>query len=622
MRSAISFQLLAISLFALFLAACGPAVFDPNMRAIEAQQQAEIYGYMATGSAQAPIIAITQTAAGFAMEQAQAQATSMAGAQTQGAVWTITAQSWTPTPNATQTAVFSVLYAESTRMANVAIEDNQRIARAEITNKIRAVWGYALVLIASILAVMFSYVWMKRLSYSTVGVAPDGKPLPLLNFIDAVYTDLDKAANGTSGLSKDYLKLLPAITADRQQLVTATAQFVDLHTRRARVPKGLLELQPQPLSAADELQSDPQTNFLLPEWKIIEGWDGKTGLPYYTAKGLETMDLDKAPHLSVLGATGSGKTRRFLRPLIACALAAGHRVLIIGKAKDYWVFADHPNATLIKVSQLNKPEEALRYAHILETVVAEMNRRDDVLTAAHQSTWARAGHGRTFILCDELGNALNTMDLSNKDAANATRGWAEALAAEGRAVGLQGWFASQRATGMLGIYSQTQQAVFRVAVNEERQHRSLVGASALGEGYYFANFGASVPEIGGGFEPSDTELREFLSARSAPQLESESWIEGIVSSVPELLPVVEKAESLPAPRETLGSFLSSLSEREAKIIDLHIEGKSNRQIELEVFGSAGGQSYTKVSCLVRRYAELNRPTSSSGSVLNLGNAAA
>ena len=585
----------------LFMAACAPAgvpvvtsggsTVDPfvaveyaERTAVAAQDEAEFYGRQLTATAQAPIVAITQTAAAFVMEREFAQATQQSQMATETAAWTATAMSWTATPNATMTAVFANSYAESTQIANTITMDNLEVERARTTNTMRAMSGYVIGFLVLFVGLMFGIVMARKLAVNVNPVDARGNPLPMIDVVEGIAWDIDRAVNGVIGTRKGFLKLLPAITAERQDEVTKRDQFVDLKTRAARLPKNLVDAQgmkflPEPTAEQVQIESE----FLLPSWDLVNGWDGKKGLPYYTAKGLELIDIDQYPHLSVLGATGAGKSRRFLRPLIACALAAGHKVVIIGKSADYWPFETHVNAKLLKVSKITEPAEAMKYAGYLEAIVAEMNRRDDVLTASRKSTWSHAGNTRTFIVLDELGNAMRLMD---KEYASQCRIWVEGLVSEGRKAGFNIVLANQRATGMAAILSQTGKAIFRVERDEEKAHKSLMGASDLHDGYFLAKFGAS--KLAGAFEPTDEEIVKFMASRPVAKLEDDDWIDGVVVGQSQLA-AGKEAKVLPVPDEGL----------ETKIRELAGQELSMTAIVRAVWGSGAGEAFAKRSEIVK-----------------------
>jgi hypothetical protein len=610
-----------LTLAVLILAGCAtPAqqvdpsgyVIAPGVAAESARQTKEAYGAQedfynsqasatsaaSTSFAFAPYATGTQAAVELAVQKMYSDATSTAAASTQTADANLQAFN----ARSTSEAGIYTQVAGVTQQAMIVIQRNDELAfeRARSVNMMKASFGYFVFIVILFVATAWAYTMIKRLQFSPVGVSPEGAPLPLLNFIDGTFTDLDRSANGTVAVNQKYLELLPIITDERQNEVTRLAQLSNMHTRRRALPHALLKSQgllPEP--EMGELEQIENSDFLLPAWEIINGWDGKGGLPYYTSRGLELIDVDRFPHLAVLGATGTGKSRRFLRPLIACALAAGHRVVIVGKSADYLPFVNHPNADLLRVSSITQQGQAERYAGILESLIVEMNRRDDVLSAAHQSTWAHAGHPRTDIVLDEVGNALRLMDSATGRQA---RIWIEGLVAEGRKVGFNIWMANQRATGMAAILSQTGKAIFQVAADEERAHHSLRGASELREGYFMARFGA--PRMAGSFEPSDMELIQFMNSRAVAPLEPEPWIEGIV--IPEdALPGVEQAKLTP-PAKTTGEFVHGLSEWEVTALSLYQNGTDESDIVQEVFaGDDPKVGAVMVKELIARWKQVN-----------------
>lgn len=553
------------------------AVEQAQRTAEAAQNEADFYGRQLTATAEAPIVAITQTAAAFAMEQQFAQATQQSQMATETAAWTATAMSWTATPNATTTAVFANSYAESTKIANTIELNNLQVERARTTNTMRAMSAYVIGFLVCIMGLMFAIVWARKFAVNVNPVDERGNPLPMFDVVDGTAWDIDRAPNGFVSTRRSYLKQLPTITAERQDEVTKRDQFVDLRTRAARLPKRLVDEQgmkflPEPTAEEAQVERD----FLLPSWELVNGWDGKRGLPYYTAKGLELIDIDQYPHLSAIGMTGMGKSRRFFRPLIACALAAGHKVVIIGKSADYWPFETHPNAKLLKVSKITEPEQAMKYAAILQAIVAEMNRRDDVLTQSRKSTWAHAGNYRTFIFLDELGNALRLMD---KEYSNQSRIWVEGLVSEGRKAGFNIVLANQRATGMASILSQTGKAIFRVERDEEKAHKSLSGASELRDGYFLAKFGAS--KLAGAFEPTDEEITHFLASRPVERLDDDDWIDGQVIEQKQVT-AEKEAGKLPV-------------DEVRKVIDLLESGEATSAIVRQMWGVTGGGKFLRLN---------------------------
>lgn len=466
-----------------------------------------------------------------ALAIAQAQITGTAQAvQIQQIGWTATAQSWTPTPSPVPTATMTpsitptptidvtqtlVVAQANAEMTQIALKSDGLKA----TNMVKAWAPYFVAVLALGLALFFGYVGARRFSMMPTPVHGDtGRSMPMVNVLEGVAWDSDRMANAMSVVKREYVKVLPEITGVRQDMVN---QMV-----LAKLPKRL----PEPVSTLEAPKQLTAVNdagglFPLPDWSLVNGWQGeKSLLPYgLTSSGLGFVDVGRFPHLATIGATGEGKSRRFFRPLITCALAAGHRVVIVGKTADYFVFDGHPNVTLVRVAQITKPEQAERYVQILNALVDEMNRRDDYLTSARKSTWAQAGRENTWLVLDEIANVIRLM--SRVGRAGEVVMAVEGLVSEGRKVGFNVLISNQRATGMAGILSQTGKAVFRVERDEEKAHKSLEGASALRSGYFLAKFGAV--HLTGAFEPSDDEIAAFLGSRPVPELDRD-WVDGKV----------------------------------------------------------------------------------------------
>lgn len=266
-------------------------------------------------------------------------------------------------------------------------------------------------------------------------------------------------------------------------------------------------------------------NIVTPAWSLFESWDGKDGIPYgISERGLEQVSIQLVPHGGVFGKTGSGKSRGFLRPFIAGAIASGQRVVIIGKEVDFWPFAQHPNVKMIGVRNITQEDEAARYADYLLHIVEEMNRRDEYLTARHVSTWDQAGRENTLIILDELGNALDMMPSQIRQEAHRR---VSGVVREGRKYGLNIWLATQRAVGFKSIVEQLGRAVFYLSDAEASRYAlGFPGAETLGTGQFFAKFHRTMKCSS--FEPTDEELKDFLQGRNVKVHEPITWIEGKV----------------------------------------------------------------------------------------------
>lgn len=568
--------------FVFFACASPPTSVDPYVMVESAQRtseaaqnQADFFGSQLTATARAPIVGYTSTAAAVSIAQTEAIGTVTFAAYTKSAQETEIASLWTPTPvpthtpDITATVVYAMVQAEGTKMANETELNNLKIKRVQMSNTFWAVF-LPILLLCLLIAAGYVGITLSR-SFRKHIVQRDEKgdsPL-IMDIVNGQLIDLDANPNHSTYGNKSilehafeqwlsrkfgYIPQLPAITSERQDLVKERDQITDFHVRQSAVLKRLPQagsVPPQLPAPANSLPSPsymPELprpavdGFIRPNWSQALDWDGRKGIPYFTAQGLKLIDVEQYPHIAVLGMTGMGKSRRWIRPLIAFALALGDRVLVIGKATDYFPFEDQPNVTLLKVSKFTQPDQAERYSRILETIVAEMNRRDDVMSASHQSTWTRAGHTRTWIVLDELGNALRMMGHEQYQA----KIWVEGLVSEGRKAGFNIVLANQRATGMSSVISQTGKAIFRVEDDEVKAHKSLTGASSLAEGYYFARFGTV--DLAAAWEPSDQQLKDFLASRNVKPLEPDNWIDGkiiepklLVEKDPDIIPVSDES---------------------------------------------------------------------------------
>jgi len=331
-------------------------------------------------------------------------------------------------------------------------------------------------------------------------------------------------------------------------------------------------------------------NMLTPEWSIIQNWNGDGGIPYgVSSQGLERVSIQQVPHGGIFGQTGKGKSRYFLRPFIAGAIASGQRVIILGKQADFWPFAQHPNVKMIPVRHITQEGEAARYAEYLKRIVEEMNRRDDYLTANHVSTWDRAGRENTLIVLDELGNAL---DMMPREIAQEAHRWVQGLVKEGRKAGFNVWLASQRAVGFKSIVEQLGRAVFYLADADASRHAlGFPGAEQLSDGHFFAKF-HGVRKCAA-FDPSDEELVTFLKGRNVKTHEPIEWIDAeVISESP------ATSSSQPAPQNIPDR---AEAERDLKILDMHLDGISQAEIERTMFGRTGGDGYYKVKAVIDRY---------------------
>jgi hypothetical protein len=499
----------------------------------------------------------------------------------------------------TQTAIAFIPVLETAGASTaVSATKTAQIENQQYRAEVAGIWIGKFFISVLALLVLFGIGWLivvgvRGLNFKLAQMEPDGNGRFKAVAHDAIpgkekkLVNINLAHRAITGNDTDDLTAEQALTnaMDQRQLEATRAIATSLPIMRQIARQAVKQTQAS-LPDANLTISKPMAPLLsagmpAPPWSMITNWDGKNGIPYgVSEQGMEFVQLSDVPHGGIFGKTGKGKSRYFLRPFIAGAIAAGHRVIIIGKQADFWPFANHPNVKMIAVRNITEAAEAERYAGYLKRVVMEMNRRDEELTSRRISVWDREN---TLIVLDELGNAV---DMMPREVAQDAKRWVQGLVKEGRKAGLNVWLASQRAVGFRGIVEQLGRAVFHLADAEaSRIALGFAGAESLIDGHFFAKFN-DVRECTS-FDPTDDELAAFLRERSVPAYEPINWIEGQVVGE-------GKAESEQPVTETK-------AERDLRIWNMHLDGKSQADIERTVFGYKGGNAANAVSEVISRY---------------------
>lgn len=344
------------------------------------------------------------------------------------------------------------------------------------------------------------------------------------------------------------------------------------------------------------------------DWKFVENWDGKGNLiPCGVKKnGPAFVNIDDNDHYALFGLTGEGKSRGWLRPFLAGLLVSGHRAIILGKTGDFWMFDSYPNVNLIPVRDVTEKTEARRYADYLYRMVREMNQRDAWLTARHQSTWKRAGRENTFIVLDEIGNALEQMAKAERD--DCMR-WIASLVKQGRKNGFHVITASQRAVGFKNIVEQMSRVVFRLS--DEASSRIALGQAGAEElpqkkGKFFAKF--DTIDLYGSFMPTDEQLIQFLHSRPVEQHEPLDWIDATI--IEDVSAPVSAGVSVPVSGVSVETT-EPTTDRTAQIREAYFSRINSRiefslrDLERDVFGANGGAFFKEVR---RAIAEIENVT--------------
>jgi hypothetical protein len=310
----------------LLVAACAPAVSPEVQRdlfvdaqssrltADAALQQAQLQEQFLTATAQAPIVHITETAAAqaiaetqsaaaMAMQQQYWTATAQQAATDTAVPLTQTAQWWTPTPDATQTAAFAVLSAQQTQVANQAIRDNLQREREEIANQFWAIIPGVAIVVGILGLVVLLMILVRRQRFQPAQVDARGNVLPILDIVEADFTDIDRSPNFQGTLSKQVLtrvlawwihnKLgmppqLPEVTARRQDDTTQRDQLLDLATRG--LPDSQSSRKEVKKLAGQEMTRQLTDSILTSRYKVLE--PGGQDLEVIDSEVIQVLDQD------------------------------------------------------------------------------------------------------------------------------------------------------------------------------------------------------------------------------------------------------------------------------------------------------------------------------------------
>lgn len=566
---------------------------------------------------------------------AQAQLTSTSQAlEVQIIGWTATAQSWTPTPSLTPvptvtpsitpTPTINVTGTMMVEKMNAEIAEMQREAeRQDLTNKFWAVITPTLIVVFVLLVVFGGAYAAITISRSRdVKIIDRGeKDAPLMiSLSKRRVLDMDSSPNFSASFDESLLRqafmhwlkvkfgvnpVMPEITSSRQDVVKERDQIMNAGSRAKAASVSSIQKLAPPTPPSDDWGKDkPADLFPLPSWDLANSWNrDKDSLPLGNSfRGLEYWDLRVQAHLAVFGMTRSGKDRRLLRPLVAFMLASGQRVVLIGKETDFLPFIGHPNAVFVPVYDVTEREEAQKYASALEACVTEKNNRIRYMASRGLSLWEEE---RTFALLDELGNAI--LEMPN-DLADFAMRKARSTVNEAGKAGISLVFSAQRPKGFIDLTTQCGRVAFQVESDKERNYAlGMSNADQLPDiptGYFYKKFRAL--NVTGGFEPSDDEIRSYLSRYTVRALPKADWIDAV--STPRI--DQPKAEVISLPGETTIQEKPK-NDDEERIIELHRQGKKPSVIIREIWGITGGGRYSEKSDLVKSVLEKRDFSSSS-----------
>lgn len=613
-------QLILLFVIALLVAGCGTpsqtvvsvpqrpttdpfiAVEQAERTAEAARNEADFYSRQLTATAEAPIVAITATAAAFQMEQEFARATQISQMATETAAMTSTAMSWTPTANATATKIAIQIQAEGTMTANQVELNNLKVERERTMNTVKAMSAYVVGLAFLFIALMFGIGQAKKSSIFVVPSDERGNPHPI--FLDGVVVDVDRLPNGMAAMDKGYLKQLPAITAERQDMVTGHDQMIDLKTRSAAVRRLTKNLEQAMLPAFTQEPAtvaepdDYDLHMALPHWDLMRDWNGQADPLGFGKRGLITSKSSSL-HLMISGKSGSGKTRFMLRTITTADLSKGTIVIDLGgpASVGFGVFRNHPN---FYTAPVHTPRDIVP---CLQSIYEEMKERKAVI-GGMDTDWEHWGSQppRPFVtlLMDELGNMAEDLFYDKDDKRHELWGemWSliTRIGNEGRKVGIRFAAALQNPTSdSVDLRFRRNCTLVSFQLGDKSQSSAFLGstgAEQLTEGHFMARVESVL--FGGGFCPSDDEIMAYLRGRQVREAEPSKWIDAVVTKQ------VEGPREAPAQVDEIGQLAES------------IRGEWNPTMSKRAVGRLLGKSYAgawaeKIDQVVERLTATTTP---------------
>jgi len=619
---------IGLAILFILLTSCSaqPTSFDPGIQAAKDQMtsdaydsQAQLNWLIASVTAEAPILAITQRAAELNFQQTQS---SMSLTQI-AASWTATpspipTSTPTPTPNYEATR-------ENLSLVTIQTQTTMDLEAQESSNNFW-VMVRTLTFAVIVLGIAFRFITYSR-ERRRKPIARDehGKPQPIIDIVSGRYVDQDANPNyfdmDQSILAQLFIHWLktkhgfqpnmPAITAERQDRVKERQQIIQIETiRHLRLPKAKIDSEvmkfiPEQIDERDS-DSDRYPELPLPSWVELNKWDGDL-LPIGNDEQAQLIRLDTSqrPHLMYVGKSRSGKTLTGERTSVACLLTQGWNVIVMGKRVDWMPFTDHPNFKLLAV---DVRKDAQKYIDILQVLSAQMDIRDELLASKHISTWDRYGAPSTMVVLDDYSGALLRMP---RPKANEVIAEVRDIAMDGAKFGLSLTIGLQDAIAQ-NIDTTTRSQMARIVYSLDNAVKSRVALDAKGAELLppFRHFLTRITDDsnvgrGVGFFLEDRQVEAFLASRPVAQNDEMEWVDGIVSNVPPQLPLQNSPLlSTPAqPGMSKVEFVNRLHEWEVKALDLYEENLSQEDIVAAVFDASEAATIGKaaVADLIARW---------------------
>ena len=502
--------------------------------AAQATESARLWREQATQAAQRQTQAVASTSAaeGLAATQRAQAATEAAQAHATAQIVSATLEAGyaqgtaTARPQQTQDAIeLAALSGKATEIANDRARDadwkNLKLEAASSTAWFWANWSLWLfvVVVAVIVAVVFAgFRWLGIQQGIAVGAIPmDANG----NSHAAVIGGKLYNPNQMTAAVMDPRALAPVTDAEQAYQLAKTYQ-----ARSSIWALGRNGYKKDAYQAAQQLTQSVGAGDALPEpqestdpapWDLT-GWTGKA-LPLgvsFNGSGIE-LDPQHTPNLIVASTSDGGKTMRALRPLTAEALASGWYVITANiKGGDFAPFKGHANLTDVN-------GQSAEVADLLESVLAEVERRNKILKEAGISTYYRLTNAeqyvgpRLLVVIDEIVSLI----YGAPDKATVSRIWKASIniASKCRAMGVMMVLAGTDITYRLGndwlaLRGNCGRMAFRM-YDKDMSHALLnMGGAETLQGAQFIALLNNGPVRGVAFQPGDDDIRRFLAQRT------------------------------------------------------------------------------------------------------------
>lgn len=322
---------------------------------------------------------------------------------------------------------------------------------------------------------------------------------------------------------------LPAVTIRERQFGPISTKV----TTRQQLPPPEMVQEGTATPLLTEATAVPQLPASV-SWHRLESYQGVGLAVGFGSQDVIALDLSKTPHILLAGSSGTGKTRRILRPLIAQALAKGVLVILMNESgADFSPFYHHPHAAIIRGN-------ALTYATFLEAALMEMQRREMILRTAQVSEWSRLPKGLHpeppfLIVIDEvlsLALALTPREQKTFWGLLATYASRARKLAMGSVGALTDPTYRVLGNGLTWREQCTARITFRVAKTAvSRAVLDQSGAEALGDGEFLAML--DNPNIINGMaaNPTDQELATYLAHYPPATTPRPEWLNTALQSL-------------------------------------------------------------------------------------------